>query len=223
MHGRHKRKYNLNFCAVDFDKIHRVRDFRIRMGYSAYELSFLLGKQDFFFRDIENPLNTKRISPNDTNFLQLIFREPISTFMPAKLDVNLYHLQVTTFTDPEIEKPVYEIQIENSEEKFEYFRTIAEEEKHVELSTPFNSYTFEEVKSYIDFLMSNSYFIEPHLASEIFHMCRDHFGIDFHPRYLIQVLNYYTNKKSGDPKLDASNKNIFGRTEYAFRNTHDKK
>lgn len=175
---------------------------------------FYWGSKYFFFRDHENPLNTKRISPNDTNFLQLIFQEPISTFMASKLEVDVYYLQVTTFMDQDHGKPAYEIQIQNSEEKFEYFRTIVEEGKHAELSTPLNTYTFEEVKFYIDFLMSNSYFTEPRIASEIFHKCRDYFGMDFHPRYLIQVLNYYTNKKSGDPKLDPSNRNIFGRTEY---------
>ncbi len=53
-----------------------------------------------FYWDVENPLKTKRFNPYDTNYLQLIFRKPLSTtFMPPKLETDTYHLRITTYPD----------------------------------------------------------------------------------------------------------------------------
>ncbi|WP_236979874.1 hypothetical protein [Membranihabitans maritimus] len=198
---------------MDFDKIYRIRDYRIRWGYSAYECSFLLGKQDFFFRDAENPLKTKRFNPNDTNYLQLIFQEPLSTFMAPKLEVDMYHLRISTYPD-EKRKPVYDIDIKNQEGQYQHFKTFADEEKHVELPTPLTVYSFDKVRTYIDHLLDNSYFNTPRTALDIFHTCHDHFGPDFHPRNMVRVLNFYMNRKSGVPKLNKEERDEFGRREY---------
>jgi len=205
-----KNTYKISHSSIDFDKIHKIMDFRIKCGYSAYECSFLLGKTDFFFRDAENPLSTKRYNPDDTNYLQLIFETSLSAFMSPKIIEDLYHLQVTAYLN-EDQKPVYDIAIRNEESKYGSFKVFTEEDKHQELHTPLKLFTFEEVKTYIDTLLADGTFNEPKTAFDIFNKCKKHFGEQFHARNMIKVLNYYTNKKSGIAKLNNSGTNNCGR------------
>jgi hypothetical protein len=204
-----KRIYKTSLSSIDFDKIHKIMDYRIKWGYSAYECSFLLGKNDFFFRDAENPLNTKRYNPDDTNYIQLIFQEDLSAFMSPIIKEDIIHLEVITQLN-ERRKTVYEISIRNDSQN-KHFKTFIEEDKHLELPSPLNLSTFDEVKIHIGALIEHGFFEAKKTALEIFNACREYFGTDFHPRYMIAVLNHYTNKKSGIPILDNSSKNDCGR------------
>ena len=79
------------------------------------------------------------------------------------------------------------------------------------IPTPLKTYTYDEVIVYIDTLLAGNFFEVPKTALEVLDNCREHFGVDFHQRYMITVLNHYTNKKSGNPILDNSRKNDCGR------------
>jgi hypothetical protein len=199
--------------AIDFHKIYTVRELRVTEGYSAYELSFLIGKTDFFVRDVENPLSTKRYNPDDTNYLLLIFNKEIRSLMRERVDQNLYQIEVVSYLG-EANAKVYEIKIKDSATIYTSFM---EEPKHIELPTSRHLSTFTKVQKYVDELLEDQFFDEPKRGLDVFEKCKTHFGSDFHPRNMIQVLNYYTNKKSGIPKIMKENTNQFGRRLFIKR------
>jgi hypothetical protein len=190
---------------------------RLDLKYSAYELSFLLGKNDFFVRDVENPLDTKRYNPDDTNYLLLIFNEQLSSIMPPKTEPNTYHLEITSYLN-EIRRMVYEIALKDTNGSgYKLFKIFEAEDKHVELDTSRSLLSFNEVQSYIDALLNTVFFNEPKRALDIFESCKTYFGENFHPRNMIKVLNFYTNKKSGVPKLNNDRRDDFGRRLFSKR------
>lgn len=198
--------------AIEFTKIYIVMDLRLELGYSAYELSFLLGKNDFFVRDVENPSNSKRYNPNDTNYLLLIFNEPLCSIMLPKVEENICHLEIKSYLN-EFRKIIYEINIKDKNKNaYKPFKIFEVEDKQAVINTSRNVLSFEHVQSYIDTLLVNTYFDEPKRALDIFESCQANFGADFHPRNMIKVLNFYTNKKSGVVKLNKESRDDFGRT-----------
>jgi hypothetical protein len=197
--------------SIEFTKIYKVMEKRLTLGYSAYELSVLLGKNDFFVRDVENPLDTKRYNPDDTNYLLLIFNSRMSSIMLPKLEQNIYHLEITSYLN-EIRKTVYEIALKSATgNSYTHFKTFEVEPKDIQLTTTIEPISFKEVRSYIDILIKSAYFDEPRRALDVFESCKSYFGEDFHPRNMIKVLNFYTNKKSGISKLNKADRNDFGR------------
>lgn len=216
------------FNGLGFQKIYRIKAFREKWGYSAYECSFLLGKHDFFFRDAEDPFENTHFNIIDTNYLQLIFNEPLPTFSPPVVEEDTYHLKVTKYLN-EVRLWVWEIakrktptgwdklldpRNEKNRDVYEPFTTVVEERKLAELPTPLNVVVFDEVRAFIDSLLSEGFFDEPKTALDILKRCRKHFVDDFHARNMIRVINHYTNKKSGVPLLDKSKTNEFGRRIY---------
>jgi hypothetical protein len=213
--------HKLTVNTIDFYKTYMVRKMRVTLGISAYEQSFLLGKNDFFVRDVENPLTTKRYNTDDTNYLLLIYDELLKTIMLSKIEQDAYTLQVTTYLDS-TRSIVYMIKRRPKTNESINFHdaitvdesnslVVAEEKKHVDLATVLRASTFDEVKSYIDSLLEGNFFSEPKRALDIFKKCKEKFGRNFHPRNMINVINYYTNKKSGNFKIDKNAVNEFGR------------
>ena len=207
--------------SIEFTKIYRVMGLRLLLGYSAYELSFLLGKNDFFVRDVENPLGTKRYNPDDTNYLLLIFNAQLPSIMLPKVEQNIYHLKVRSYLN-EVKREVYEIAVKDPiGNNYSHFKTFEAEPKEIELPTLGILPSFEETRSYLDKLLTSAYFNNPKRALDIFESCKSNFGDDFHPRNMIKVLNYYTNKKSGVPKLNKDKKDNFGRRLFIKRTDLD--
>lgn len=207
-----KSTHEFTFASFEFAKIYLVRDERIKRGFSAYELSFLLGKDDHFVKYAENPLEKKRYGINDTNYLWLIFGGPLSAIMPERIEVNSYHVRITHYSDGRKDNEYYIEKKDTKDAPYEFYREIKVEEKHAELSTPSKVFTFEEARLFIDELLADGYFNTPQRALDIYQKCQLKFGSEFHPRNMIKVLNFYTNKKSGIPKLNKEKKNEFGRT-----------
>jgi hypothetical protein len=207
-----KTVHKFTFPSFEFIKIYLVRDRRVYLGISAYELSFLLGKDLQFVKDVEDPLEKKRYGINDTNYLWLILSGPLSSIMPDRVTVNTYHVKITKYSNG-VRVTVYRIEkAETKEGPYEFFKEIEVEDKHVELFSSLKTSTFEKVQAYIDKLLSENFFDTPQRALDIYQKCQLKFGPEFHPRNMIKVLNFYTNKKSGDPKLNKEKKNRFGRT-----------
>ncbi|MEO7215546.1 hypothetical protein [Mucilaginibacter sp.] len=214
----------ITISTVEFYKIYMVMFHRLASGYSAYEQSFLLGKTDLFVRDVENPLKSKRYNIDDANYILLIYNLSWKDIIPAEALQDNYQLEVTSYPgDKRI--PVYEIRksakesgsvlfrnftLDKNEEKSEIL-IVTEEDKHVEPATQLFLSTYDDVKIYIDKLLIGIFFTEPKRALDIFKQCQLKFGITFHPRNMIKVLNFYTNKKSGVPKLDKERRDEFGR------------
>ncbi|WP_345949164.1 hypothetical protein ABDD95_20170 [Mucilaginibacter sp. PAMB04274] len=191
-----------------------MRDKRLALGISAWELSFMFGKTDFLVRDAENPLITRRYNIDDTNYLLLIFDEKLPSVMPPKTEQDINHLEIISYFN-EIRNNVYEIFIRDAKKvDYIFFKTIEVEKKYQELPTDLILSSFNEVKGYIDSLLKEDYFDEPKRALDIFNKCKEQLGERFHPRNMVKVLNYYTNKKSGIAKLNKDQKDDFGRTMF---------
>lgn len=208
----------LNVTAVEFTKIYLVMGKRLALGISAYELSFMLGKNDFFVRDAENPLNTKHYNIDNTNFLLLIYCELLSSVTPPKTKQDIYHLEIKSYFN-KIRIAIYEITIKDAKEDcYAHYNTFEVEDKHAELPTCMALFSFNEVLVYIDTLLAGEFFNEPKRALDIYVRCKTHFGESFHPRNMVKVLNFYTNKKSGVHKLNKDKRDGFGRVTFGKRN-----
>lgn len=197
--------------AIELLKAYRVMDLREELGYSAYELSFMLGKDSMMYvRDAEDPLKTLKYDPSDVNYLALILRKPFSSILLPSAPEKHYQIQVITYPD-KTRRIVFEIAIKDDKSNYIHFKTYTQERKMDILPTPLNTYTYDEVIAYINVLLADNFFEIYKTALEVLDSCRKHFGEDFHPRHMIAVLNFYTNKKSGVPLLDYTNKNDCGR------------
>lgn len=187
-------------------------DKRLQLGYSALELSFLLGRENFYVRKAENPLHTLRYSVNETNYLLLTFDTDISSIMSPVILDDVYHLQISTYSG-ERRKPVYEMYVQDSNKEYKHFKTFQEEDKHDVLPTPLLLIPEEQVASLIDNLINASWFSTPRTGLEVFQICRQHFGKSFHPRPMINLLNQHSNKKSGTGRL-VKDRNKSGRQTF---------
>lgn len=201
--------HKTTFPAISLDKIiffHRVR---VERGISAFESSFILGKRDLFVRDVENPFKTNIIDSEDS--LQLAKLHSLESYSPPTNQIDLYRLDVEEekFRNKVMKRIITITNDTISSDPIE----IEEEDKETELSTPLHLSTYEQVQKYCRELIDNGYFMYTRTALEVFDLYRsiDIFGANFHPRFLIKSLRYFTNKKSGEPILDNSRTNLFSR------------
>lgn len=207
-----KTVHKASVCSIDFEKVYMVMDRRLEEGYSAYELSFMLGRESFYVRNAENPLHTLRYSVNETNYLLLTFSDKLPSIMPPFVEDDTYHLQITSYLN-ERRRQVFEISKRNEGHEYILFKIIEEEDKHQELPTPLLLVPEEEVNVFLRSLIVDSWFSVPRTALDVFVVCKQYFGPSFHPRPMIRLLNYYTNRKSGTGELDKG-KNEFGRQTF---------
>lgn len=193
--------------AIEFEKIYMVLDLRLSAGYSAFELSFLLGRRDFYVRDTENPNHSLQYSVNETNYLRQVFKCSLKKIMPGKVQpINATLKTVTTVNTTAL--PVYEIHKLLPSNKLIPYRTFAEEPKLVELPIK-HSIAASEIQHYISFLFDGSYFNDEKTALIIFDTCQKKFGNGVRPLYVLNALKFYTSKRKA-PKL-ATSRNEAGR------------
>lgn len=205
-----KSKHFVTFPAFSYDKIALFHKIRKEKGLSAFECSFLLGKHDFFIRDAENPFKPTLIDPEDSVHLAKIFA--LEDYNPPLTPLDLYKLKVEEVKiDRKRTKRI--IRVESDLELSNAYLEICTEEKEDELETQMDLSGYAEVQTVFRDLLQQGYFDHTRTALEIFDTFRamDQFGPDFHPRYLIQTIRYFLNKKSGEPLLDNSRTNLFSR------------
>ncbi|MGJ1196860.1 hypothetical protein ACR777_12085 [Sphingobacterium spiritivorum] len=210
-----KQTHDQVFPAILFRKIFMFHTYRIDIGYSAYECSFLLGKHDFFIRDAENPLKTTHIDPVDSNYLACIFGESIEKFTPDVTKQDNYQLKIS-ISQTENRKTSFQILIRNEQLSNSNPFTLIEEEKLCVLPTAQFLSTLDKVKDFILHLLNNGYFDNTRTALDIYNEYRrnEDFGANFHVRNLIKSLNHFTNKKSGQALLNNERTNLFSRRLY---------
>lgn len=209
MTSRKRKLLNTTFPAISFDKILLFHKARTEKGISAFECSFLLGKHDFFIRDAENPFKSTLIDPEDSVHLSKVLS--LRECNPETNKFDLYKLEVEEHKiDRKKTKRI--IIIKNDGADLNPIEMIVEG-KEEELETSLFLSTYEKVQSYCRELIENGYFDSTRTALEIFNTFRSHdeFGANFHPRFLIQNIRYFLNKKSGEPILDNSRTNLFSR------------
>lgn len=184
--------------SIEFDKTYRVRQKRLTMGYTARELSFLLGYHPLYVRNLEDPTSTKKYNAAETNYLRQIFDCPLYDLMPGKIEEPFYQIQVEQGLSPESNNKSYTISILKEGYK-EHFLTFEEEPTNFEL--PFKSTaTQEEVRHFVDELFASSFFDMPRTGLEVFKLSQEKFGVPLKPAWVADVLGFYTGKRKA-PRL----------------------
>ncbi|GEM65904.1 hypothetical protein SF1_38860 [Sphingobacterium faecium NBRC 15299] len=213
MAAKRKKIVYTTFPAFSFDKVMFFHKIRTEKGYSAFECSFMIGKNNFLIRDAENPLKKTLIDAEDSLVLAKLFR--LERYNPPCNPIDYYKLDVT-FSIVERKKMQWEIVIANDEIKPLRALKIIEEDKEIELPTSSFLSTYDAVQEYFKKLVAEGYFNSARTALDILNKYREsvEFGPDFHPRYLIKNIRYYLNKKSGEPILFDRRTNQFSRRLY---------
>lgn len=213
MATKRKKTVHTTFPAISFDKVMFFHKIRIEKGYSAFECSFMIGKHNFLIRDAENPLKKTLIDPEDSLVLGKVFN--LEAYNPPSNPIDYYKLDVIV-SKVERKKTQWEIFKTNDDIKPLGTTIIVEEDKEIELPTSSFLSTYDDVQVYFKKLIAEDYFNSARTALEILNKYResDEFGPDFHPRYLIQNIRHYLNKKSGEPILNDSRTNQFSRRLY---------
>lgn len=168
--------------SIDFKKCYNVMDLRIAHGFSDRDLSFLLGYQPLFVRDIENPLHSKRYKPKDTNYLLHIFGCHISAVLDESLPSLSYKLKVVSTTHSNGTRN-YQIYIEHPDKKYRLFRSFTELAKDEHLP-PKGIAKAGEVKEYLEILLKGEYFKTARTGLELFRKCIEHFRGHIKPVFI---------------------------------------
>ncbi|MGF7025213.1 MULTISPECIES: hypothetical protein [Sphingobacterium] len=209
MTSRKRKIQNTTFPAISFDKVLLFHKARKEKGISVFECSFLLGKHDFFIRDAENPFKSTLIDPEDSVHLAKVLS--LTECNPETSNFDLYKLEVEEIKiDRKKTKRI--IIIKNDGADPDPIEMIVED-KEEELETTLFLSSYENVQLFFRELIAIDYFDSTRTALEIFNTFRSHdkFGPNFHPRFLIQNIRYFLNKKSGEPILDNRRTNFFSR------------
>ncbi|GGG18955.1 hypothetical protein GCM10011323_23880 [Pontibacter amylolyticus] len=184
--------------SIEFDKTYRVRQKRLAMGYTARELSFLLGYHPLYVRNLEDPTSTKKYNATETNYLRLIFDCPLSDLMPGKIEEPFYQIQVDHGLSPRLNNKSYTISILKEGGKG-HFLTFEEEPANFEF--PLKSVaTQEQVQQFVNGLFANDYFDRPRTGLEVFKLCQEKLGVPLRPALVADAIGFYTSKRKA-PKL----------------------
>ncbi len=211
--SKKKRQSKGSPSAIEVEKACHLQKLRIAMGWSWFELSFMLGKDNgSYVRDVENPLHTLKYDPADVNYIALILDKTFSEILPPSVMATNYNLRVVEYKD-DTRRTVYEISIQNATGDYIPYHTFTQERKDDILPTPLKTSEPEEVKSYIDALIDDGFFTVPKTALDVLIECRKHFGGDFHPRHMIKTLIDFCDGRKKGKKLN-DGKNDCGRKVY---------
>jgi len=200
-------KSPVRVSSIEFDKIYRVMDKRISLGYSAIELSFLLGYRLQYVRDVENPEKTLRYTTKDTNYLMNIFDCKLPELMSGKIDEPFY--QITFKVSKYAGGITYRIFRDSLQEQQLLFREFTTGAKDTITA---NTTEITELTQFLNSLFHNDYFSVPKTALEIFKLCKLEVGNLIKPHSLFTALKTFTFRKML-PKL-IQEKNESGRVLY---------
>lgn len=197
--------------SIELEKTYLVMNLRQSYGYSAFELSFLLGRRDFYVRDAENPLHTLTYSVNENNYLRQVFNCSLKKIMPGKVEPIKYSLRIRHELN-ENGLPVYHIERGAPKSKFELFHSITEEHKEVELPVKGEVVPVNQVKEYMTKLVEKGYFGEPKTALFIFNDCKRSMSGVVRPLYVAYALGDFTGKRKAPRLIKETNES--GRAVY---------
>lgn len=183
--------------AIEYDKVYKVRDLRLKFGYSQYELSWLLGYRDYYVRDVENPTLKLRYSAVDTNYLRLIFNCPLSDIIAPLIDPPMWYINIKAKEDESGRKTYLIYRLLDGKQHL--YQTIHDEDKLISYPTA-NTTTQEDVNSFIVELMNSGYFDTPRTHLEIFRKSTGNFGTELKPLMIINAIGTITRQHSY-PKL----------------------
>ncbi|WP_439490308.1 hypothetical protein [Algoriphagus sp.] len=200
----------IQVTTIDYLKVKLVREKRLTIGFTAKEVSFLLGKRTTFVTVAEDPFSTLKYGVDDTLYLTRIFRCSV-----AEIHEGIEELPDFIKMIRKVDKKTGSIQYSPAEpklhaDKIELLVTEIEEDS---LSVDSKA-SLDDLISEVKELFENGFFDAPKTALEAYEKCTEKFGYPIKPEYLSLALQKYTLKKSF-PRLDSKSKSEgFARTLY---------
>lgn len=200
----------IQVTSIDYLKVKLVREKRLAIGFTAKEVSFLLGKRTTFVSEVEDPFSTLKYGVDDTLYLTRICRCSVAEFhegieglpdfikMIRKDDKKTGSIKYST-VDP----------IELADKMELLVSKIDKDIGSVESKA-----LLDDLIGEVEVLFENGFFDAPKTALEAYEKCTEKFGYPIKPEYLSLALQKYTRKKSF-PRLDSKSKSEgFARTLY---------
>lgn len=200
-----KKTLSIPVSSIEFDKVYRVMDKRKSLGYSARDLSFLLGYRALYVRDVENPFHTLRYTTIDTNYLLSIFDCELCEIMAGIIPEAFYQIDVEKIAAGN--NTTYRIYKEASPVVRDLLKEFSEETR-----SDTDSVGHSEIENFIQSLFENGFFDETKTALEVFIVCKEKAGSLVAPIDVANAVGIYTGKRKA-PRL-VQEKNTSGRTVY---------
>lgn len=200
----------IQVTTIDYLKVKLVREKRLSLGFTAKEVSFLLGKRTTFVSEAEDPFTTLKYGIDDTVYLSRILHYPISEFYEDVEDLPDF-IKIIRKVDQKAGSIRYSIvdPVELADKMELVVSEMDEDSVSVESKA-----SLEDLIREVKVLFENDFFEAPKTAFEVYEECTAKFGFPIKPEYLSLTLQKYTRKKSF-PLLDSKSKSEgFARTLY---------
>lgn len=217
------KEYRLLMSSLEFDMTYRTREMRIKRGFSAEDLSFLLGYNEGFVREIEDPTNKKSYDISLLNYLPKILECSVQKLIANRLPGddhiriktkkwvknNKAHYEMEQLTDSNIQKTPIKFRFEENLpthrkkhrnknlQKRKKGRPRTEEKVHTNIAL---SKEESDIRKLIADLFEGNFFNEPKTPFYIFNYCRTVVGNKITCEYVERALSIFTGKKKF-PKL----------------------
>jgi len=193
--------------SIELDNVYRVMDKRKSLGYSARDLSFMLGYRALYVRDVENPKHTLRYTPKDNNYLQLIFECPLSDILAGKIPEVNYLITIETHSYGTVStNTIHRLNLPQAPIRLKEFKD--EDDTSVEIGTSEKI----EIEKVINNLFNSVYFDQPKTALEILQSFKEIYRKTTPVHNVIAAIKKYTARRKA-PRL-IENKNESGRTTF---------
>lgn len=193
--------------SIELDKIYRIMLKRESLGYSARDLSFLLGYHALYVSKMENPTKILRYNAKDTNYLLHIFDCDLEEIMSPKIPEAFYKIKVeTSLYGSVLHFKIYK------QTKDKAFELLFEYPNLSPPALPTSIATAPQIKDFVQILFEDNFFEKGKTALEIFKFCAERFGKPLSPSHVSSAISRYTSKRKA-PRL-IKVKNSSGRFVY---------
>lgn len=198
-----KSKFNevekLEMPMVEIEKMLNVFLLRTTKGYSQYELSFLLGQEDFYVRKIEDIHHTLEYKIEKSNILRQIFNCGFPAIVPNTNVTPRYKIYILEHKD-ETGNTTYKAEKRFEDGTVKEIATFADEEKEVLLPST-SIVTEEEVTTWVLAKCQTDYFNTSKTALQIFKDCEAELDQPIRPLFLANALKTCNGTKE-KPKIN---------------------
>lgn len=188
----------LEMSMVEIEKMLNVLLLRTAKGYSQYELSFLLGQEDFYVRKIEDIHHTLEYKIEKSNILRQIFNCEFPAIVPNTNLTPSYSINIFAHKD-EAGNTIYKAERRFEDGTVMEIATFSTEDKEILLPSA-STITEEEVTTWVLEKCQTDYFNTSRTALQIFKDCEAELEKPIRPLFLANALKSCNGTK-GLPKI----------------------
>lgn len=199
MKSRFSEVEKLEMSMTDIEKMLNVFLLRTAKGYSQYELSFLLGQEDFYVRKIEDINHTREYKIEKSNILKQIFNCEFAAIVPNTNVSPSYTIKVFEHKD-ETEHITYKAEKVFANGTVKEIATFGTEDKELLLPSA-STVTEEEVTAWVLAKCQTDYFDTSRTALQILKDYEGELNQPIRPLFLANALKSCNGTK-GLPKIN---------------------